>query len=120
MADIRVNVGISVDQAGLRNVQQELTRAVRDISPDLGVTVDAARLQRLIRRPLENINVNIGDVGLTGAAQRSFRRAVQQSAENILIRQVGFDRRALSRLREQLRQQISNLPVVALDLEAAQ
>jgi hypothetical protein len=119
MADIRVNVGITVDQAGLRNVQQELTRAVRDISPQLNVAVDQQRLQRLIQRPAENINVQIQNIGLTGAARSSFRRAVQQSAENILIRQVGFDRRALTRLRDQLRQQISQLPALSATAQAA-
>lgn len=119
MADIRVGVSIDVADSSLRNLQQEITRTVSSISPQINLDIDERRLGRLINNQLGQARFELDNLDLSSNARSILRTSLQRTLDNLLIERIGFDPRARARLRKQLEAALSDVQVGQVaDLEA--
>lgn len=104
MATIDVGVRVNLEESSLRSLQQDLTRAVQTINPQLSVDIDEAGLRRLLEnQPGARLRIQGVNFG------REANAAIERFLENRVVEIAGFRRGDLQRLRREIEQQIGRI-----------
>ena len=118
MVDINVGVKLNIQESSLRNLQQTLARTVSSVSPQLNLDIDERRLGQLITNSARSFKIDV-NADISSAGKTAIKKTLREVTDKLLIREIGFDRAQLSKLKKQLQDQFKTVDVRAREVSSA-
>ena len=112
MADIELILGFEAESASIRKVQSDITRALKDTTPEIEITASTNAL-RNIQQEIQSLNYTIADIDLLPSALANLSQVISTNI-NVEINNLSLGdraRRQLNEIENELRDALAKVDV---------
>lgn len=117
MPNVRVGVSLDIQESSLRQLQQNLIRAVSNISPRLNLDIDEGKLKKLLNNQIKDFKIDV-NANISDAGKRALARSIREVTDNVTIRNIGFDRKELTKLRKEFSAALEDVESKAAEVKS--